>query len=144
MLYPTLWAYKNLVKTTTGFTPFQLVYEIEVVLPIECEIPSMKLVIELLPNTSKLEKRLVYLEQLDETRRYATMSNDVHKRNIKAQYDKSIKPIVFSEGDLVLVYDQENDTLGAGKFVSMWLGPYIVKHVLGKDAYELVFMKEMD
>lgn len=66
------------------------------------------------------------------------MSNDVHKRHIKSQYNKSIKPRIFSEGDLVLVYDKKNDTLGAGKFISMWLGPYIVKHVLGKGAYELV------
>lgn len=54
------------------------------------------------------------------------------------QYDKIVKPRVFSEGDLVLVYDQKNYTLGEGKFVSMWLGPYIVKCVLGKGAYELV------
>ena len=86
MLYPTLYSYRTLVKMATDFTPFQLVYGIEVVLPVECEIPSMKLAIELLPNTSELEKRLVYLEQLNETHRDATMSNDVHKRCIKAQY----------------------------------------------------------
>ena len=98
----------------------------------------MKLAIELLSNTSKLQKRLVYLKQLDETRRDAAMSNDIHKRRIKAQYDKSVKPRIFFKGDLVLVYDQRNDTLGVGKFISMWHGPYIVKHVLGKGAYELL------
>lgn len=56
----------------------------------------------------------------------------------KAQYDKSVNPRVFSEGDLILVYDQKNDTLGVGKFVSMWLSPYIVKHVLRKGYYKLV------
>ena len=50
--------------------------------------------------------------------------------------------MVFSEGDLVLVYDQKNDTLRVGKFVLMWLGPYIVKHVLGKGAYELIDYEE--
>lgn len=98
----------------------------------------MKLDIELLPNTLELKKRLVYLEQLDETCKYAPTPNDVHKRRIKDQYDKSIKPRIFSKGDLVMVYDQKNDTLGAKKFVSMWLGPYIVKHMLGKGTYELV------
>jgi hypothetical protein len=115
-----------------------LVYGIEVILPIECEIPSMELAIELLSNTSELEKRLIYLEQLDEMRRDAATSNDVHKQCIKSQYDKLVKPRIFSEGDLVLVYDEKNDTLGIGKFVSMWLGPYIVKRILGKGAYELV------
>ena len=57
------------------------------------------------------------------------------------QYEKIIKPRVFSEGDPILVYDQNNDTQGVGKFVSMWIGPYIVKHVLGKRSYEIVNYK---
>ena len=46
---------------------------------------------------------------------------------MKSQYDWSVRPRVFSEGDLVLVYDQDNDKLGARKFEPMWHGPYIVK-----------------
>jgi hypothetical protein len=34
---------------------------------IECEIPYLKVVVELLPNTSAEEERLLYLMQLDET-----------------------------------------------------------------------------
>jgi hypothetical protein len=45
---------------------------------------------------------------------------------------------VFSEGDLVLLYEQDRDLLGAEKFEAMWRGPYIVKRVLEKGAYELV------
>ena len=41
---------------TTGFTPFQLVYGMEVSLPIETEIPSLKLVVELLPNMTVEEE----------------------------------------------------------------------------------------
>ena len=68
MIYPALWAYQTSVKTTTGFTPFQLVYGLEAVLPIECEIPSLKLAVQLLPHTSFIEEHLIYLEHLDETR----------------------------------------------------------------------------
>ena len=64
------------------------------------------------------------MEQLDEHRRDATMENEVHKKWVKARYDQSVHPRNFFEGDLVLVYDQDKDILGAGKFVSMWLGPY--------------------
>ena len=53
-------------------------------------------------------------------------------------FDKNVKPRVFSEGELALLYDQESDKLGAGKFQYLWIGPYIVKHVLSKGAYELV------
>jgi hypothetical protein len=86
-----------------GFTPFQLVYGLEVVLPIECEIPSLKLVVELLPNTSAEEKCLLYLMQLDEACRDATLVIETHKKNVKAKYEKHVKPCVFSEGDLVLL-----------------------------------------
>lgn len=62
----------------------------------------------------------------------------MHKKRVKVQFDKTVKPRSFSEGDLVLVYDQRHDDMGAGKFQSMWLGPFIVKRVLQKGAYELV------
>ena len=39
MLFSTLWAYRTFMKSATGFTPFQLVYGIEAILSIECEIP---------------------------------------------------------------------------------------------------------
>jgi hypothetical protein len=127
MFFSALWAYWTSVKSATGFTPFQLVYGIEVVLSIECEIPSLKLVIKLLPNTSTEKERLLYLMQLDETRRDATLVIETQKKHVKSQYDKHVKPRVFSKGDLVLLYEQDRDLLGAGKFEVMWCGPYIVK-----------------
>jgi len=54
------------------------------------------------------------------------------------QYDKNVKPRIFSEGDLALPYDYKADKHGAGKFEPLWMGPYIVKRVLEKGAYELV------
>jgi len=65
-IFSTNWAYRTSVKTATSFTPFQLVYGLEAVLPIKCEIPSLKLAIELLPNTTAEEERFLYLNQLDE------------------------------------------------------------------------------
>ena len=66
MLYPTLWAYRTAVKIATGFSPCQLVHGVDSVFPVECEIPSLNLAIELLLDTSPLEECLVHLEQLDE------------------------------------------------------------------------------
>ena len=137
-LFSTLWAYRTTAMTTIGFTPFQLVYGLEAVLPIECEIPSLKLTVELLPNTTKEEQRLLYLSHLDEIRQDATLANKSHQKRIKKRYDRSMRPRLFSEGDLVLVYDQDKDTLGAGKFKPLWYGPYIVPKVLQQGAYKLV------
>eukprot|EP00253_Pinus_taeda_P021991 PITA_21991 len=127
MLSSALWAYRTSLKDATRLTPFQLVYDLEATLPIECEIPSLKLAIELLPNTTPVEERLLYLERLDKTRRLASLAIEAQKKRVKTHFDHTIHPCSFVEGDLVLLYDQANDKLGVGKFEPMWHGPYIVK-----------------
>ena len=56
ILFSALWDYRTSVKTAIGFTPFHLVYGLEAVLPIQCQIPSLKLVVELLQDTFVEEK----------------------------------------------------------------------------------------
>ena len=111
---------------------------VESILPVECKISSLKLAVELLPETSALEERLVHLMQLDEQRRYFLVALEVNKHRVKFQYDMFVHPRRFSEGDLVLLWDQAKDPLGVEKFNPMWHGPYVVKRVLEKGAYELV------
>ena len=136
-LFSALWAYMTTVKTSTSFTPFQLVYGLEATLPIECEIPSLKIVVELFPNTTIDEECFLYLNKLHETRDTA-LDNEAHKQQMTTQYDRYVQPLSFNEGDLVLTYDERHDKLGAGKFESMWNAPYIISRVLEKGVYELV------
>ena len=84
MLFLELWAYQTSTKTSTSFTPFQLVYGLEAVLPIECKIPSLQLAINLLPATSKEEKHFLYLAQLDENRHTAALATETYAKQMKA------------------------------------------------------------
>ena len=59
--------------------PFQLIYGLEATLSIECEIPSLKLVVELFPNTTIGEEIFMYLNNLDETQHNASLANEAHK-----------------------------------------------------------------
>ena len=138
MLFSALWAYRTSIKNTTKFTPFQLVYGLEAMLSIECGIPSLKLAVELLPDTSPEEERLLYLEILDKNRRLAALVIEAQKKQVKAHFDQTVSPCSFIEGNLILLYDQAHDKLGIGKFQPMWHGPYIFKHVLQNGAYELI------
>jgi hypothetical protein len=45
--------------------------------------------------------------QLDETHRDDTLVIEAQKKCVKAQYDKHVRPHIFSEGDLVLLYEQD-------------------------------------
>ena len=74
---------------------------------------------------------------MDERRRDALIANEAHKNRVKNQYDTAIKPRVLSEGELVFLWDQDKEPLGAWKFKSMWLGSYVVTKVLKKRVYEL-------
>ena len=60
-----------------------------------------------------------------------------HNNRVKNQYDKVVNPRVFSEGELVLLWVEEKDPLVAGKFKSMWLGPYIMSKVLKKGSIQI-------
>ena len=114
---------------------------VDLILQVEFLIPSLKLVVEILPETSALEEHLVNLEQLDEKRRDALVALEINKRRVKVQYDKYVHPRRFSEGDLVLLWDQAKEHLGERNFNPMWHGPYVVKIVLKKCSYELVNYK---
>ena len=80
------------MKTMTRFTPFQLVYGLEAVIPVACEIPSLELVFKLLPETTIEEEHLLHLILLDETKHDALLANEAHKKHVKAQYEKYVCP----------------------------------------------------
>jgi hypothetical protein len=94
--------------------------------------------VQLFLDTSPLEEWLLYHERLNEQRCDAALVNEAHKHKVKCQYDQFVRPQIFFEGDLVLVYDQDKDPLGAGKFKPMWFEPFIIKEVLKKGTYHLV------
>ena len=55
-------------------------YGLEAILPVQCEISSLKLAVDLLPGTSEEEARFLELIHLDETRRDAASANEAHKK----------------------------------------------------------------
>jgi hypothetical protein len=67
------------------------------------------------------------------------MTIEVNKVHVKVQYNKSICPLLYAKGDLVLLYDQAKEMMGAGNFKPMWHGPYIMRCVLEKGSYELEY-----
>jgi hypothetical protein len=140
MLFSTTLGIPMTIKTTTSFTPFHLVHGVEVVLPIECEIPTLQTTVKLLLDTTLLEQCLIALETLDEDRRSSLQNNEAAKKCSKATFDRQVNPRSFNEGDLVLAYDITHDTLGHGKFESLWHDPFIIKHYLAKGAYILAHL----
>ena len=68
-LIAALWAYRTTYKVTTCAIPFALMYGVEAVLPIEIEIPSLRIAIdECLDEFQSLKDHLKRLEALTDTR----------------------------------------------------------------------------
>ena len=84
-----------MIKTTTGFSPLQLFHGVEIVMSIKCKIPSLKLAIKLLPDTSTLDEHLLHLEHLYEQHIDVLTTNEEHKQWVNIQYDKSIKLSIY-------------------------------------------------
>ena len=61
-----LWAYKISVRTAIGATPYSLVYGDEAVIPLEIEIPSLRIALkDIMKEPQVWEARMNQLEALD-------------------------------------------------------------------------------
>jgi len=78
----------------------------EVVMPIEYVMPSLRIAIEeRLGHEESLKKRLTTLEKLSEVRQLAIHAIMVEKMRRKAWYDKGIiRSKDLKDGDLALLY----------------------------------------
>ena len=68
-LYSALWAYRTSYKTSIQSTPFRLAFGLEAVMPVEFQVPSLRIqILERLPEEQSEHARLQQLLELDEIR----------------------------------------------------------------------------
>jgi hypothetical protein len=136
-LNEALWAYRITWKNSIGFTPYQLVYGKQVLLPIEFQIHTFKLAVDLGIDLSKAQKeRIMQLNQLDEMRQAAIEHNILIQQQRAHWHDKFIKKKQFKVGDWALLFDSKFKNFKA-KFTTHWLGPYEVAEVYDNGSVKL-------
>ncbi|RDX66417.1 hypothetical protein CR513_54819, partial [Mucuna pruriens] len=103
MLPYVLHRYRTLVRTSTGATPYSLVYDTEAVLPVEVEIASLRVLAKVeLSDVEWVQSRLDQLNLIEEKRLTALYHKQLYQRRIKHAFDRKVRPFQFKEGDLVL------------------------------------------
>ncbi|XP_019172511.1 PREDICTED: uncharacterized protein LOC109167896 [Ipomoea nil] len=98
-----LWAYRTTYRTPTQSTPYSLVYGVEAVLPLERQIPSLRLAIqEGLTDEENAKLHLAELEALDEKRLQAQQSLECYQARMSRAFNKRVRTRSFQIGDKVL------------------------------------------
>jgi transposase InsO family protein len=141
MLPFALHGYRTAVRTSTGATPFSLVYGMEAVLPVEVEIPSLRVLIETkLEEAEWVRSRFDQLNLIEEKRMTALCHGQLYQQRLKRAFDKKVRPRQFREGDLVLkaILPIHKDV--RGKWTPNYEGPYIVKKTFSGGALILATM----
>ncbi|XP_059277525.1 uncharacterized protein LOC132031557 [Lycium ferocissimum] len=137
-----LLGYRTTAKTSTGATPYLLVYGTEVVIRAEVEIPSLRIIQEAeLDDAEWIRKRYEQLALKDEKRMIAICHGQLYQQRMARAFNKRVRTRVFQIRQLVLKRIFPNQEEYKGKFAPNWQGPYMVLKVLSGGA---VVLAEMD
>ena len=95
-----LWAYRTIVRTPTGETPFKLAYKSEAVILAEVHMANHKVMTY--QDKDNEEQLRLNLDLIDEVRIDAEHRTARYKNLMARQYDAMVKLRRFNIGDLVL------------------------------------------
>jgi hypothetical protein len=141
MLPFALHGYCTSVHTSTGATLFSLVYGMEVVLPVEVEIPSLCVLMKAkLTEAESCQTRYDQLNLIEEKRLTAMSHGQLYLQRMKKAFDKKVIPRVFREGDLVLKKILSFKPDSRGKWTHNYEGPCVFKRAFSGDALILITM----
>ena len=91
MLPFALHAYHTAVQTSTGATSYTLVYGMEVVMPLEVEIPSLRVLIDSkLKEVEWAQVRYEQLKLINEKRITAICHHQLYQKRMAKSYDKKV------------------------------------------------------
>jgi hypothetical protein len=137
-----LWADRITKKSSTGKSPFELVYGLDVTLPVHLKLPVYQFVQKYGLDEDFHQNRIDQIIELDENRRKALNQSIRNQEKIKRTFDKSSRQRDFQTGDTILLWDKRREKPGShGKFDSLWAGPYIIQDIAGKNSF---FLSRLD
>ena len=131
-------AYNTAEKTTTGKTPYFLVFGQEAVHGVELEVETFRVMANrnAEPMADTLP-RLLAIEDLEEVRNTA-LERTLHvQQKRKESYDRKLpQDHGIREGGLVLLYDSRHKDF-PGKLHTRWMGPFRVSQVFQNGSVQL-------
>ncbi|XP_049358852.1 uncharacterized protein LOC125823520 [Solanum verrucosum] len=126
-----LLGYRTTIRTSTGATPYMLVYGSKAVIPAEVEIPSLRIIQKVgLDDVEWIRSRHEQLMLIDEKRMDAVCHGQLYQNRMTKAFNKKVRPRQFTPRQLVLKKIFPHQGEAKGKFAPNWQGPYMVHRVL--------------
>jgi hypothetical protein len=132
-----LFAYRTKKHATTGYTPFQLTYGRQAVLPIELILPITEANTEINLEDSILSRAFDLIDKLPEAQEQARRKTETSQEKQKERHDKRLKPEEFEVGDKVWIQRKDIQASRSVKFEDKRTGPFTIYAKLGNGAYQL-------
>ena len=130
-----LWAYRISFRTSTGATPYSLVYGMEAVMPVEIEMGSLRVALEQqISETEWAQSCYDQLSLLDERKLRAADHVQAYQRKMTRAFRKRVKPGKFQKGDLVFKVFRGLINDPRGKFRPTWSRPYVIRDLTREGA----------
>ena len=132
-----LWAYRISKRSSTGASPYSLVYGEDAILPAEIAIPSARVAMASLTTPDEIS-RFAHLDTLEERRAKAERFADKYRQRTAKYYNQKVKERIFNVDDIVMKiapHVQRNEK--AGKFAANWQGPFMISKAAESGYYHL-------
>ncbi|XP_050908378.1 uncharacterized protein LOC127122002 [Lathyrus oleraceus] len=137
--------YKTSVRTSTRATPYSLVYGMEAVLPIEVEIPSLRVIMESYLDEAKwVQSRYNQLNLIEEKHLTDACHGQLYQRRLKRAFDKKVLPREYRSGELMLKWYSAIHSDPRGKWTPNYEGPFVIKKAFSGGAQILTTMDGED
>ncbi|GJZ72880.1 reverse transcriptase domain-containing protein [Tanacetum coccineum] len=130
-----LWAYRTMIKSTHGDTPFSLTYGTKAVIPMEIGMLTYRTaIVDVVHNNEELR---LNLDLLEERRERAAIRKAKAKLKMSKYYNARVHGVAFRPGDFIYRSNEASHAMDGGKLEPKWEGPYEVTEALGDEAYML-------
>ncbi|XP_026460999.1 uncharacterized protein LOC113362689 [Papaver somniferum] len=132
-----LWAYKISKRSSSGTSPYSLVYGEDAILPAEIAIPLVR--VAMASHTTPDEiSRFSHLDTIEEIRARAERFAEAYKKRTTNYYNQSVKERAFKADDLVLkIAPHVQINASTGKFSANLEGSFKIRKVANSGYYKL-------
>ena len=135
-LKSVLFAYRTSRNDSTKFTPYELMFGREPMLPIELEIRSKPESLTNNCDATSFQEKVNVMKDVRERVKEQAMENIFKAQDRqKRSYDRKHQPLLFKVGDSVLLRNMRNDARKGGKLERIWSGPYTISQILHNSIY---------